>query len=82
VQGRNVVADLHGHDGVGRLIQLDVRDRSDGLAAHAHLVARHELAGVLEDRLDLVLLRAPEHREGHEGYGSDQRRQRENSRHG
>ena len=63
-------------------VQLDVRDRADGLAAHAHLVARHELAGVQEDRLDLVGVAAAEDREGRQRNGSDQRRKRENSRHG
>ena len=53
------------------VVQLDVRDRADRLAAHAHLVARHELAGVLEDRLDLVLGGAPEHRESRQRDGGD-----------
>ena len=82
VQRGNGVADLHGHDRVRPVVQLDVGDRADRLPAHAHLVAGHELAGVLEDRLDLVLVAAPEHRQGGQRDGSDQRRKRQNSRHG
>ena len=54
----------------GLVVQLDVGDLADRLAAHPHLVARHELAGVVEDRLDRVGAAAPEHRE------RDERRRR------
>jgi hypothetical protein len=63
VQRRVVVVELERHDRVGVLVQLDLGDRADLAAAHEDGVALDELAGVVEDRLDLVAVAAAEHRE-------------------
>ena len=66
--------------GLGLVVELDVGDAPDRLAADPHLVALHELAGVLEDHLDLVGVAAAEQRQRDQRDGSDQCRGRENSR--
>jgi hypothetical protein len=77
VQRRQVLVDLHGHDGVGVVVQIDVGDRADRLAADAHLVARHELPGVVEDGVDGVRGAPAEHGEGGQRYGGDERGDRD-----
>ncbi len=74
VERREVVVDLHRHDGLGLVVELDVGDRADGRAAHPHLVALDELARVVEDGVDGVGAAVAEHGEGSESDGGDQRR--------
>jgi hypothetical protein len=74
VQGRQVVVDLHRHDGLRALVEVDVGDAADRLAADAHLVAVDELAGVLEEGLDPIRAVVAEHRERRQSHGDDDRR--------
>ena len=70
VQRREIVVDRHLHDGLRAVVELDALDRPDGPAADAHLVALHELAGVVERRRDLVAAAAAEHHQRHEQNGA------------
>jgi hypothetical protein len=79
VERREGLAHLHRHDGVRRVVELDLGDRAHRLPADAHLVAGHELAGILEDGLDPVRAAAAEHREGGQRHRCDQRRGREDA---
>jgi hypothetical protein len=76
VKRRELVVDLHRHDGLGGVVQLDVRDRADVRPANPNLVAVDELAGALEDRVDPVAATAPEHGQRQQGDRCDQRRNR------
>ena len=63
LEGR--VVDRQGQLGLTVGGQLDVRDAPDRAARHLHLVAGDDLAGVREDRLDLVARAAREQQDGH-----------------
>jgi hypothetical protein len=76
VERRQVLLDLHRDDGVRGVVEVDVGDRADRLPAHPHLVAPDQLAGVLEDRVDLVRPAAAEHGQRGQRHGGDQRRDR------
>ena len=82
MQWSEVVLDLHRDERLGVLVELDVGDGSDRLAAHPHLVAGNELPGVLEDGADPVGLALTERGEGDQRHGGDQRRHRKHPRDG
>ena len=56
--------------------QRDVRDRADGVTADLDLVAGDDLAGVVEDRVDLVARPAREQDDGDRHHDDAERRQR------